>query len=139
MSGDGARLAAAAHRLVDSPFRLHGRDPATGLDCIGLVIVALQAVGRPVPATPRYTLRNTDIAALLALLPASGFHSTCEPTAPGDLLLLKPSPAQFHLGIASIDGALIHAHASLGRVVETPPPFPWPVLHRWRLSRFPEG
>ena len=28
-------LAEAAAALVGSRFRLHGRDPATGLDCIG--------------------------------------------------------------------------------------------------------
>ena len=36
-----AKLAAAALTLVGSPWRLHGRNPATGLDCIGLLGAAL--------------------------------------------------------------------------------------------------
>ena len=38
-------LAIAAGELVGSPFRLQGRDPAHGLDCIGLVLVSLARIG----------------------------------------------------------------------------------------------
>ena len=38
-------LAAAARDLVGTPFRLQGREPASGLDCIGVVIVSLAQVG----------------------------------------------------------------------------------------------
>ena len=43
MSGprSGAAIAAAARALVGVPFRLQGRDPALGLDCVGLVGAAL--------------------------------------------------------------------------------------------------
>ncbi len=37
-----ADLAAAALNLIGTPFRLHGRDPATGLDCVGLVAEAMR-------------------------------------------------------------------------------------------------
>ena len=39
----GAALAAAAESLVGTRFRLHGRDPDTGLDCVGLLAASLAA------------------------------------------------------------------------------------------------
>ena len=127
-------FAQAAISLVGAPFRLRGRDPQTGLDCIGLVATSLELCGRPVPSLPDYQLRNTDIAALLALLPGAGFVPTRGAEAGGDLLLAAPSAAQHHLAIASGRASFIHAHAGLGRVVETPAPLPWPVIGRWRLA-----
>ena len=50
----------------------------------------------------------------------------------GDVLLLRPGPAQVHLAIVGA-GGLIHAHAGLGRIVLTPPPLPWPIERHWRL------
>ena len=49
----------------------------------------------------------------------------------GDLVLFRAGPGQLHLGIASEDG-VIHADASLRRVVERPGMPPWPELMRWR-------
>ena len=48
MSGprSGAAIAAAARALVGVPFRLQGRDPALGLDCVGLVGAAMRAAAR---------------------------------------------------------------------------------------------
>ena len=47
MSGprSGAAIAAAARALVGVPFRLQGRDPVLGLDCVGLVGAAMRAAG----------------------------------------------------------------------------------------------
>ena len=42
--GDTA-LARAAAGCLGVRFRLHGRDPATGLDCLGLLGAALVATG----------------------------------------------------------------------------------------------
>ena len=53
---------------------------------------------------------------------------------PGDLLLVRPGPAQVHLLVVGPSGDLIHAHAGLGRVVATPPPCPWSTLRHWRLQ-----
>ena len=44
----GRALALAAESYVGASFRLHGRDPITGFDCLGLVLVALAEIGRPV-------------------------------------------------------------------------------------------
>ena len=129
----GAALAAAAERLVGTPFRWRGRDPARGLDCLGLVLAALEAIGRPARAPTDYRLRRLEIERFLTAAAAAGLAETARAPEPGDILLLRPGPAQHHLLIAAPDG-LIHAHAGLGRVVLTPPPWPEPIERRWRLT-----
>ena len=37
----GEALATAAEQLIGIPFRLHGRNPETGLDCVGVVAAAV--------------------------------------------------------------------------------------------------
>lgn len=131
---DGARLAEAASAFVGTPFRLHGRDPSTGLDCVGLVAASLSAIGHR-PTVPRgYRLRNASIDQWLGAAARSGFFAAAGPIRPGDLLLLAPGPSQSHLLIVDHDDRVIHAHAGLGRVVrhviaqETKP------LMQWRLA-----
>ena len=134
MSGTGPRLAAAAERLVGVPFRLHGRDPARGLDCVGVVEAALRACGRDVTFPSAYALRNRDGSDFEGQAALSGLSPTDGPSRPGDVLLVRPGPAQHHLLVAGFDGSLIHAHASLKRVVATPGPSPWPILRLWRFT-----
>ena len=125
----GLDLALAAQALVGTRFRLYGRDPATGLDCVGLVAAALGAT-----APTGYRLRNRDIAAALAFAPAAGLAKVSGPIEPGDVLLVRGGPAQHHLLIAGPRGGFIHAHAGLRRVVATPGPLPWPLERHWRLK-----
>ena len=129
----GARLAHAAERLIGTPFRLHGRDPERGLDCIGLVIAALETVGRRV-RVPLYRLRMREIGELVASASEAGLVEASGPIRPGDVLLVRPGPAQHHLAIAGRAGGFVHAHAGLGRVVITPAPLPWAEERRWRLA-----
>lgn len=126
-------LARAAQTLDGIPFRLHGRDPLTGLDCIGVLTVALSRIGRPVALPNGYRLRNRDPAALLPEPLAMGFSPGQGAIEPGDVLLLQPGPAQFHLAIALEQGRHVHAHAGIGRVVTSRGELPWPVFERWRL------
>jgi cell wall-associated NlpC family hydrolase len=128
----GEALATAAERLVGAPFRLHGRCPERGLDCIGLVVVALEAVGRPARVPP-YRLRTREIGGLVAAASDAGLMEASGPVRPGDVLLVRPGPAQHHLAIAASRGGFVHAHAGLGRVVLTPAPLPWAEDRRWRL------
>lgn len=125
----GRHAALAAQALVGTRFRLHGRDPATGLDCVGLVAAALGAT-----APNGYRLRNRDIAAALAFAPAAGLTDVSGTIEPGDVLLVRSGPAQHHLLVAGARGGFIHAHAGLRRVVATPGPLPWPVERHWRLK-----
>lgn len=134
MTAAGEALAAAAEALVGSPFRLHGRDPATGLDCVGLVAAALERCGRRVSPPSGYRLRRLDLTRLLGAAESNGFVATDALQAPGDLLLVRPGPAQWHLAVAGRSGGFIEAHAGLGRVVLTPAPLSAPVVRRWRLT-----
>ena len=127
-------FADAAVSLVGTPFRLRGRSRETGVDCVGLVAVALAAIGRPVPPIPHYALRHLDTRALFPLLGEAGFVETREPLANGDLLLLRPSSAQAHLAIVSGPASIVQAHAGLGRVTLSPLPQPHDIRARWRLT-----
>jgi len=127
-------MAAAAVKLVGAPFRLHGRDPQLGVDCVGVLVIALAAVGR----TPRlpldYTLRRTSISDFVAAAAEAGLVPADDILAPGDILVAKPGTAQFHAGVCGFGDSIIHAHAGVGRVVLSPAPLPWPLEHHWRLS-----
>lgn len=115
----------AARAAIGAPFRLHGRDPAAGLDCVGLVAWALR-----VPAPDDYRLRSGDAGRAAAALGAAGLRPVAA-ARPGDVLLCRSGPGQLHLAIRSEDG-IIHADAGLRRVVERPGAVPWPVLGIWR-------
>ncbi|MGB3625580.1 MAG: hypothetical protein WA989_07125, partial [Henriciella sp.] len=86
MSADHVAFAGAARALIGTPFRLHGRDPASGIDCVGLVHCALLAIGRRPPPLPHYTLRNTRPERLLALVPDHHFRPVSGSLERGDLL-----------------------------------------------------
>jgi len=130
----GLELAYAAESFLGASFRLHGRDPLTGFDCLGLVLVAMAEIGRPAHLVLSYGLRNRDPARFLQLPEAAGFAETDTPLEPGDVLLLAAGPAQLHLAIVGVEGGIVHAHAGLGRVVHTPFPLAWPVIRQWRLG-----
>ncbi|MEC3911627.1 peptidoglycan endopeptidase [Sphingobium sp. CR2-8] len=112
-----------ARALIGVPFRLHGRS-AMGLDCVGLAALAM---GRDAPCA--YGLRSGDVGRAEDWLRAAGLRPV-DVGRPGDLALVRPGPLQLHLMIATGDG-FIHAHAGLGRVVETPGVSPWPVIGWW--------
>ncbi|OQW72302.1 MAG: hypothetical protein BVN33_12375 [Proteobacteria bacterium ST_bin13] len=131
-----AAIIAAARAAIGARFRLHGRDPATGLDCVGLVELALQAGGAKGQAPRGYALRSGDAEAVGAMIAAAGLVACAAPRA-GDLLLCRAGPGQLHLMIDS-GGGVIHADAMLRRVVERPGPPPWPVVGRWRVAEQPE-
>lgn len=124
-------VVAAARAAVGARFRLHGRDPASGLDCVGLAAHAYRAVGVEVAIPRGYALRGGDPAAITRLIEAGGLVRA-EDARPGDLLLCDSGPGQLHLVIADEDG-VIHADAMLRCVVARPGPLPWPVIGRWRL------
>lgn len=134
MTGDGERFAQAAAALVGTPFRLHGRDRISGLDCVGLLIAALRAIGRA-PGNPcGYRLRSGDFTPLLRHFTQAGFGEHPGPIRSGDVVQVIPGPGQLHFLVASTQGDFIHAHAGLGRVVRLPPPLGWDVDRIWRLQ-----
>ncbi len=131
----GHDLAEAAAGLVGSPFRLHGRDPLTGLDCIGLLAAALVALGRRTDFPTGYQVRTDTFAGLASAARDHGFEPVSGPAVPGDVLFVKPGPAQLHLVIAAVaPGQFIEAHAGIGRVVVRPGPMREPIIQHWRLA-----
>lgn len=121
-------LGQAACELVGIPFRLHGRDPVTGLDCVGVVAEALRRSGRTPVAPEGYSLRSMDVSRFFACAGRSGLILTDEG---GDILLCRVNPLQRHL-LVRADGGFVHAHAALGRVTFMPGALPWPVELQWR-------
>ncbi len=115
---------ARARQALGTKFRLHGRDPASGLDCVGLA-----AWAHRVDAPRGYALRTADAARAAAAIEAAGLRPSEEMRA-GDVLLLRSGPGQLHFAIWTGAG-VIHADAMLRRVVERPG-LPWPVLGQWR-------
>ena len=129
-----AWLAEAAAALVGCPFRLHGLDPATGLDCVGLVVAALAAIGAS-PVAPRgYSLRNLTTDHWLPFAACSGLVDSPGPVQVGEVLLIALGHGQHHLVIAADGAAVIHAHAGLRRVVRQPFEPAWKVCAKWRAS-----
>ena len=135
MSG-GERVWRAALTLVGTPFRFHGHNPATGLDCVGLVVAAHRAAGvEPVVAVPQdYRVRDMDVGAVNAMLAVAGLRAV-DDAAVGDVLLCAVGHGQVHLVIAG-DGAFVHAHAGLRRVVLMPGVADG-CVGRWRVGREP--
>lgn len=126
----GARAVAAARGVIGVRFRLHGRDPAHGLDCVGVAAVALRAAGYAGTMPCGYALRRGEWARLADTL--TGLRRV-DDAAAGDVLLCRVGPGQVHL-IVSTGMGFVHADAALRRVVERPGAAPWPVLAGWRVE-----
>ncbi|WP_271299966.1 peptidoglycan endopeptidase [Sphingomonas sp. CV7422] len=127
----GVAVAAAARALVGVRFRLHGRDPAHGLDCIGVIAAALRGAGWRGTVPSGYPLRGGDpaqVAARFDRVLARG-----DGAATGDVLLFASGPAQLH-GAVRVAGGIVHADAALRRVVERPGRPDWPLLGAWRYE-----
>lgn len=131
----GESLAREAERLVGRPFRLHGRDPHTGLDCIGLFVAAMGLAGSRVIVPTGYTLRISDLSRWLPDPAACDLGPATLPFQPGDVVLLQPGPGQVHLAIAATDLAWIHAHAGQRRVVRDAALPAGALIHHWRFKR----
>lgn len=128
----GAQLAAAAKALIGCQFRLHGRDPRSGLDCIGVLAVALERAGCSAPIPNGYALRNRDAARFAALAAPCGFAPAEGAFAAGDVAVWHAGPGQFHLGVALGPDAFVHAHAGLRRVVSGAADPGWRLAGHWR-------
>jgi cell wall-associated NlpC family hydrolase len=128
----GEAIRGAALALVGVPFRLHGRSAATGVDCVGLALLAVRGAGVTIPEPPPYRLRTAHAPTAPCWLSAAGFVEA-DDRRPGDLAIVRVGALQLHLLIDAGDGA-VHAHAGLGRVVHSPWPADWAELSRWRMT-----
>ena len=120
------QIVARARALIGTRVRPQGRSVADGLDCVGLVALAIGARDAPCD----YALRGGSLPRLAEELAAAGLAPVASMAA-GDVLVLAPGRGQLHLGIFTGAG-LVHGDAGLRRVVERPLPLPWPLLGIWR-------
>lgn len=126
----GAAVLAAARAMIGVRFRPHGRDVAGGVDCVGLVALALAGAGRRGAVPDDYPLHSGDASAVAAALARAGLVAVAA-AMPGDVLLCRSGPGQLHLAVQA-EGGIVHADLLARRVVERPGAPPWPVLGRWR-------
>lgn len=127
----GARAFAAARGMIGARFRPQGRDAATGLDCVGLAWAAYAAAGAALAPPETYPMRGWSRARVETALWAAGFVPVGDAVRAGDVALIACGAGQFHLGLMDA-GVMVHAHAGLRRVVETP--VDAGVGARWRLG-----
>lgn len=118
-----------ARALVGSPFRPQGREPATGLDCVGLVLSTFGI--SPDSVRRNYRLRGGHRPEIEAGLMRQFRKVARNTSRPGDVLLCAISNDQLHLAI-SCGASFVHAEARLRRIVETPGRPPWPVVGVYR-------
>jgi hypothetical protein len=86
----------------------------------------------PNESAPRnYRLRGEHEAIAKACLEQS-FRRVGKALTAGDLMLMRVAADQLHLGVRTSAG-FVHAHAGIGRVVETPGMPKWPLLAVYRI------
>lgn len=108
---------AAARECLGVPFRHQGRDPATGLDCAGLLCHAAEQVGLPYADVRGYgrTPAGGMLAETVAAQPC--LRRVSRAPRPGDVLLMKFRTDPQHLALCT-DVGILHAYEGVGRVVE---------------------
>jgi cell wall-associated NlpC family hydrolase len=107
----------AARACLDTPFHHQGRAPGTGLDCIGLIVVALRGAGYSVQDRIDYG-RRPDGVSLVEALHAHGANPV-DVVEAGDILLFRYDGQPQHAALATSGDSMIHSFAPAGKVVET--------------------
>jgi cell wall-associated NlpC family hydrolase len=128
----GRQIAQRADELVGCPFKLHGRNPDVGIDCVGVVAAALAKHCGTLVIPHDYAMRGDYMERISSIFDRDCFGSIVGGTVQsGDVILCRPACGQLHFAVIATGGA-VHAHAGLRRVVLTPLPLPWPVVGHWR-------
>jgi NlpC/P60 family putative phage cell wall peptidase len=110
-------MIAAARRCLGTPFHHQGRQPKFGIDCIGLIVVALRATGKAVEDYSDYN-RRPDGKSIVEALENHGAQMAGAIEA-GDVLLFRYDNQPQHVALATGKDRMIHAFAVAGEVVET--------------------
>lgn len=124
----GTDYVARARALRGCRFRLQGRDPRHGLDCVGLAVV-VYAIRDDFRRD--YRLRGGHLSEMRRALARDFRRISNLARRPGDLLLWSVATDQLHLGTCA-GGSFVHADAGIGRIVETPGEAPWPLIGIFR-------
>lgn len=131
-----------ARSMIDTPFIHQGRD-RNGIDCIGLIVYAMDYPIAKVPAYPRDPFKSELETAMTA---AFGEPLLCDPTLDelqeGDIVVMQYKGPIRHVGIIANHEhhagylSLIHTDSNLDKVTEHIIDFKW--LRRfkkvWRLG-----
>lgn len=117
MNETSQSLVDAARACLGTPFYHQGRVAGIGLDCIGVIIFALRAIGFEVEDQDDYG-REPEGTRLHDALIAHGFEIV-DAIMPGDILLFRFNGEPQHVGMAVSTDTMVHAYAPIGRVVET--------------------
>src|SRR3546814_12396694 len=99
--------------MVGARFRPQGNDPATGLDCVGLVWAAYAAAGRRLVRPGDYPLRGWGLERIEGALAVAGFVRADDAMRAGDVVLIAHQARPYHLGLIGSE-TFIHAH-EIGR------------------------
>lgn len=131
------KAVARARALVGTRFVPQGREPAVGLDCLGLMLLAFD-IG-PAGMRDDYRLSGPHREPILHAARAGFRRVSRRRLKAGDMLLLRPAERQWHLGLWTGNG-LIHADLAARKVVERPGAPQWPVAAALRRRvRLAEG
>lgn len=118
-----------ARALVGTRFRPQGR-ACDGLDCVGVIVATF---GLPAESIPQnYRLRGNHLTEARARLGETFRRVSPKHIAAGDVMLMRVAADQIHLAVRTAAG-FVHAHAGIGRVVETPEMPQWPLLGLYRF------
>lgn len=123
---------ARARALLGRPFRLQGRDPAIGIDCVGLVVLAGAIEHAP---SPDYRRRGDHLRAFLDRSKRWFRRVSVRAARPGDIAIIDCGARSWHVGVID-DGALIHADPRVGRVVRRPGAVPGIIRAVLRRRRY---
>jgi hypothetical protein len=126
------RLADEARRLVGCRFRLHGRDPASGLDCMGVLAVALQRAGYAAEVPLDYTLKTRSANRAAGVAQDLGLTAVRGAPRAGDILMMRVGPEQLHFALCVCPQGFVHAHAGLREVVLSPALPAGAIVGHWR-------
>lgn len=120
-----------ARALVGTRFRPQGRG-CEGLDCVGVVLSTFGI--DPDAGRRNYRLCGDHRHELEQALAAQFRRVPSRQLRSGDAMLMRIADEQLHLGVRTPDG-FVHAHAGIGRVVETPGMPEWPLVDVYRKRR----
>lgn len=112
----GSSVVREARKHIGIKFRHQGRNPATGLDCIGLAVRVLTDLGLPVSDITNYD-RDPNPAMMGAAIEPYLLAVDTNEITPGCILWMKFVREPMHIAIVT-DIGMIHAYGTIGRVVE---------------------
>lgn len=120
-----------ARALVGTRFRPQGRSE-DGLDCVGVILATFELA--PDLLRRNYRLSGDHREEMRAALGTAFRVVAQSELRSGDVMLLEVAQHQLHLAVRTALG-FVHAHARIGRVVETPGLPEWPLLAVYRKRR----